>query len=113
MTPPFVGSLGGKSPTPIVGIAATPTTTRVATGWWRRTARCSPSATPSRSGISPAWGSETSGTLTAIVPTPDGGGYPSSAPTREISAFGDATEIGSLPALGVKVNNIVGAVPTA
>jgi len=29
-----------------------------------------------------------------------------------VFAFGDATSQGSLPALGVTVNNVVGAVPT-
>jgi hypothetical protein len=48
----------------------------------------------------------------SIVPTPDGGGYWLIGSDGGVFAFGDATSQGSLPGVGVHVNNIVGAVPT-
>ena len=47
-----------------------------------------------------------------IVPTADGGGYWLIGSDGGVFAFGDATEIGSLPGLTVHVTNVVGAVPT-
>jgi hypothetical protein len=48
----------------------------------------------------------------SIVPTADGGGYWLIGSDGGVFAFGDASFIGSLPGLGVKVSNVVGAVPT-
>ena len=50
--------------------------------------------------------------IVSIVPTPDGGGYWLIGSDGGVFAFGDATSQGSLPGLGVSVNNVVGAVPT-
>ena len=50
--------------------------------------------------------------IVSIVPTSDGQGYWLVASDGGIYAFGDAGFIGSLPGLGLRVNNVVGAVPT-
>jgi hypothetical protein len=41
-----------------------------------------------------------------------GGGYFLVGKDGGVFAFGDATSQGSLPGLGVAVNNVIGAVPT-
>ncbi len=51
--------------------------------------------------------------IVSIVPTADRGGYWLIGSDGGVFAFGDAGFIGSLPGLGVKVSNVVGAVPTA
>jgi hypothetical protein len=51
--------------------------------------------------------------VVSIVPTADGGGYWLIGSDGGVFAFGDAGFIGSLPGLGVRVSNVVGAVPTA
>jgi hypothetical protein len=50
--------------------------------------------------------------IVSIVPTADGGGYWLIGSDGGVFAFGDASFIGSLPGLNVKVSNVVGAVPT-
>jgi hypothetical protein len=50
--------------------------------------------------------------IVSIVPTSDGNGYWLVGSDGGIFAFGDAGFIGSLPGLGISVNNVVGAVPT-
>jgi hypothetical protein len=47
----------------------------------------------------------------AIVPTPDARGYVLIGADGAITAFGDAVPVGSLPADGVTVTDVVGAVP--
>ena len=106
---PYVGGLGGKSPTPIVGIAAT----RDSGGYWLVSQNGSVFAFGDAQsyGSLPAIGVNVSN-ITAVVPTPDGRGYWLIGSDGGVFAFGDASEVGSLPELGVKVNDIVGAVPT-
>ena len=89
----FSGSMGGRHlQAPVVGITATPTT--AATGWWPRTAGCSPSVTPATSVPWPAgrwsspwweWPPFPTGTATGLVAS-DGG----------VFAFGDAPYYGSI-----------------
>jgi len=50
--------------------------------------------------------------IVSIVPTSDGQDYWLVASDGGIFAFGDATFFGSLPGLALRVNNVVGAVPT-
>jgi len=50
--------------------------------------------------------------IVSIVPTSDGQGYWLVASDGGIYAFGDAPFIGSLPGLGLRVDNVEGAVPT-
>jgi hypothetical protein len=50
--------------------------------------------------------------IVSIVPTFDGKGYWLIGSDGGVYTFPDATFMGSLPGLGIRVNNIVGAVPT-
>jgi hypothetical protein len=47
-----------------------------------------------------------------IVVTPDSQGYNLIGSDGGVFSFGDAENLGSLPGLGIHVNNVVGAVPT-
>jgi hypothetical protein len=51
--------------------------------------------------------------IVSLVPTADDQGYWLIGKNGSVDPFGDAASFGSLPSLGVPVNNIVGAVPTA
>ena len=51
----------------------------------------------------------TASNIVSIVSTPYGGGYWLVGSDGGVFAFGDATSQGSLPGLGVSVNNIVGS----
>ena len=50
--------------------------------------------------------------VVGMAATPDGLGYWLVAADGGVFSFGDAQNQGSLPGLGVHVNNVVGAVPT-
>ena len=93
----------------ITGIASTPMAR--GTTWSGPTARCTPSVVPKPTVRSRASASR-SPNIVSIVPTPDGRGYWLIGSDGGVFAFGDAPEDGSLPGVGVNVNNVVGAVPT-
>jgi hypothetical protein len=50
--------------------------------------------------------------IVGIVVSPDSQGYNLFGSDGGAFSFGDATYEGSLPGLGVQVDNVVGAVPT-
>jgi hypothetical protein len=50
--------------------------------------------------------------IVGIVVTPDSQGYNLIGSDGGVFSFGDAENLGSLPGLGIHVNNVVGAVPT-
>jgi hypothetical protein len=50
--------------------------------------------------------------IVSVVPTLDGLGYWMVGSDGGVFAFGDAGYLGSLPGLGVHVNDIVAVVPT-
>lgn len=105
----FFGSLPGlhMSVDDITGIASTPT----GQGYY----------VVSKTGMVYAFGDArglgslpagTASDVVSIVPTPNGGGYWLIGANGGVYPFGNAPDQGSLPALGVTVNNVVGAVPT-
>jgi hypothetical protein len=105
----FFGSLPGQhiSVDDITGIASTPT----GQGYYV----VSETGTVYAFGDAQALGSLVVGTasdIVSIVPTPNGGGYWLIGANGGVYPFGNAPDRGSLPALGVNVNNVVGAVPT-
>jgi len=51
--------------------------------------------------------------VVSVVPTPVGQGYWLVGSDGGIFSFGDADNLGSLPGLGVTVDDVVGAVPTS
>ena len=57
-------------------------------------------------------GQQVNGPVVGMAVTPDDGGYWEVGSDGGVFAFGDAGFVGSLPGLGVQVNNVVGAVPT-
>ncbi len=50
--------------------------------------------------------------VVALVPTGDDGGYWMVGSDGGVFSFGDAVNVGSLPGLGIRVGDVVGAVPT-
>ena len=59
----------------------------------------------------PALGVTPTKPVVSVVPTTDGRGYWLVGADGGIFSFGDATNLGSLPGLGVAVDDVVGAVP--
>jgi len=105
---PFLGSEGGMPLNkPVVGIAADPNTG----GYWE---------VASDGGLfafgAPFFGSTGGMTINSpvvgMVATPDGGGYWEVAQDGGLFSWGDAKFYGSLPSVGVSVNNIVGIAST-
>jgi hypothetical protein len=106
---PDLGSVS-DSPSPVSGIAATPD----GHGYWVVTqgggvysfGDAGSFGSPAQSGLTPAR------PVIGLVPTADQGGYWLIGSDGGIFAYGDAGFDGSLPADGVDVADIVGAVPT-
>ena len=106
---PFLGSLPGDhiSVDDIVGIA----TTADGRGYYVVGANGAVYAF----GDATSYGSSAVGTASdvkSIVPTATGRGYWLIGGDGNVYPFGDATGQGNLPGLGIKVSDIVGAVPT-
>ena len=88
-----------------------PPPTDRATTWSDRTDPCIHSVTPGPSDRCRQSGVSVSD-IVGIVPNPDSKGYWLVGADGGVFAFGDAPNLGSLPGVGVNVDDVVGAVPT-
>ena len=105
----YDGDLGGSSPTPIVGIATTQTG-----GYWLvgKNGSVFPFGDAQSYGLLPALGVSVADIPASSRPPERAGGYWLIGADGGIFGF-NAPNLGSLPGLGVRVDNVVGAVPTA
>ena len=90
----YFGSMGGRPLAATGGRAWPPPPTAAATGWWLRTAGCSPSVTPGSQG---RWaGRRLAQPVVAMAAAAPGGGYWLVASDGGIFAFGGAGFFGSM-----------------
>ena len=96
----FLGLDGGQASRTPPSWAWRPRPTATATGSWRRTAGCSPTATPGSSGSMGA--KHLNAPVVGMAATPDGNGYWLVASDGGVFAYGDAAFLGSMGAVKLR-----------